>query len=134
MSHEGSPTRRAVYRYFRDTGETGIDLLFLSLADHLATRGATLDGRQWQGHTEMTRDVLTRHFEAASSPPPPGLVDGHDLMKAFRLKPGPRIGELLEAVREARAVGEVTDKQDALRYLKRRLAGDDTSITNRDKE
>ncbi len=134
MSNEGAPTRRAVYRYFRDTAETGIDLLFLSLADHLAARGATLDRQQWQEHTHLTNDVMTRHFEEASSLKPPKLIDGHDLMKTFRLKPGPRIGELLEAVREARAVGEVTDKQEALLYLKRRLEGDDTSMMNLDKE
>ena len=39
MSQEGLPTHRAIYRYFRDCGEAGIDILYLSLADHLATRG-----------------------------------------------------------------------------------------------
>jgi len=130
MTHEGNPTRRAVYRYFRDTGETGIDLLFLSLADHLATRGATLDRRQWQGHTRLTDFVLTSHFEAASSPKPPRLIDGHDLMKTFRLSPGPKIGVLLEAVREAQAAGEVTEKREALRYVRRRLADDAAPGTN----
>ena len=33
------PTGRAIYRYFRDVGDAGIDTLYLSLADHLATRG-----------------------------------------------------------------------------------------------
>jgi poly(A) polymerase len=134
MSQEGTPTRRAVYRYFRDTGETGIDLLFLSLADHLATRGATLDRQQWQGHTRLADFVLTWHFEEVSSPKATKLVDGHDIMKTFRLNPGPRIGELLEAVREAQAAGEVTDKREALRYVERLLADDDTPGTNKLKE
>jgi poly(A) polymerase len=134
MGQDGIPTRRAVYRYFRDTGETGIDLLFLSLADHLATRGASLDPRHWQGHTRLTGDVLTAHLAADSPPEPPKLIDGHDLMQVFRLSPGPRLGRLLEAVREARAAGEVTDRDEALRYVERRLAHDANSGTNRDKE
>jgi len=121
MSHEGVPTSRAIYRYFRDTGEAGIDLLFLCLADHLATRGPSLDLRQWQEHTQMTEYVLARHFEEESLSAPPRLIDGHDVINVFRLSPGPKIGELLEALREAQAAGEVTTRQQALDYIKHLL-------------
>jgi poly(A) polymerase len=134
MSHEGLPTSRAVYRFFRDTGDTGIDLLFLSLADHLAARGATLDIQQWQEHTSLTCDVLKRRFEEESIIKPAVLIDGHDIMKSFRLAAGPRIGQLLEAVREAQAAGEITDKQGALRYVKLILADDNTPGINLIKE
>jgi poly(A) polymerase len=127
MSHEGTPTRRAIYRYFRDTGKEGIDLLFLSLADHLAARGPSLDERQWQEHTRMTGYVLDKHLEEETLSRPPKLIDGHDVMNTFRLGPGPRIGELLEALREAQAAGEVTDKREALHYITRLLAGADNS-------
>jgi poly(A) polymerase len=123
MSQESLPTRRAIYRYFRDTGDAGIDILFLSLADHLATRAGTLDAAQWRQHTAMTAYVLENRLEETPSAPP-RLVDGNDIMQVFGLSPGPKIGELLEAVNEARAAGELENKQDALRYLKRLLAGD----------
>ncbi len=121
MSHEGIPTRRAIYRYFRDTGEAGIDLLFLCLADHLATRGLSLDPRQWLEHTQMTGHVLTKHLEEESISAPLKLFDGHDVMKTFGLSPGPRVGELLEALREAQAAGEVTTRKQALDYIKHLL-------------
>ena len=122
MSHEGLPTRRAIYRYFRDTGEAGIDLLFLCLADHLATRGPLLDLHQWQEHALMTEYVLARHFDEESLSAPARLIDGHDVMKTFGLSPGPRVGELLEALREAQAAGEVTSRQEALHYVEQLLA------------
>ena len=121
MSNEGIPTRRAIYRYFRDTGEAGIDLLFLCLADHLATRGHTLDLREWQAHAQMTAYVLEKRNEEANITEPPRLIDGNDIIKTFRLSPGPEIGELLEALREAQAAGEVTDRQGALDYVKNLL-------------
>ena len=121
MSHEGIPTRRAIYRYFRDTGEAGIDLLYLCLADHLATRAHKLDLRQWQEHAQMTACVLEKRYEEESLSEPPKLVDGHDIMQAFQLGPGPVIGELLEALREAQAAGEVADRQQALDYVKNLL-------------
>ena len=122
MSQGGLPTRRAIYRYFRDTGEAGIDILFLSLADHLATRGPQLNLAQWQAHAQMVEYVLAQHFEQEKLVVPPKLVDGHDLIKSFGMSPGPKIGQLLEAVREAQASGEVTTREEALSYIRERLA------------
>ena len=121
MSNNGLPTRRAIYRYFRDTGEAGIDILFLSLADHLATRGPHLDLTQWREHAQMVEYVLTERLKEASVVMPPKLVDGHDLLNIFGLSPGPKIGELLEAVREAQASGELASREEALAYIRRLL-------------
>jgi len=114
MSQEDeAPTRRAIYRYFRDLGDAGLDLLFLSLADHLATRARTLDMEQWRQHTALTAYVLENRFAETPSAPS-RLIDGDDIITIFGLGPGPKIGELLEAVSEARAAGEITERQQAL--------------------
>jgi len=121
MSQGGLPSHRAIYRYFRDTGEVGIDILFLSLADHLATRGAQLDLARWQEHAQIVEYVLTQHFEQEKLVIPPKLVDGHDLINIFGLNPGPKIGKLLEAVREAQASGEIATREEALSYIREYL-------------
>ena len=122
MSHYEFPTRRAVYRYFRDTGEAGIDILFLSLADHLATKGPQLDLAHWQEHARVVEYVLARYLEEESSIVPPKLIDGHDLIDIFGLHSGPEVGKLLEAVHEAQAIGEVTTREEALAYIRHWLA------------
>jgi len=122
MSQEGLPSRRAIYRYFRDAGEAGIEVLFLSMADHLATRGPRLDPAGWREHTGIVAHVLTQHLEQESRPQPVKLIDGHDLMSVFGLSPGQRLGELLEAVREAQAAGEVGTRQEALDFVRARLS------------
>jgi len=124
MSHEGFPSPRAIYRYFRDTGEAGIDTLFLSLADHLATRGPHLNLAQWQEHARIVEHVLAQRLKQASVVAPPKLIDGHDLINIFGISPGPGIGELLEAVREAQAAGELTTREEALTYLRKRLSNE----------
>ena len=126
MSQQGLPTQRAIYRYFRDTGEAGIDILFLSLADHLATRGPNLDMAGWTEHARMVEYVLEKHFEQQKLVEPVRLVDGHDLINIFGLSPGPALGEILEAVREAQASGELSDRQEALDYIRQRLATEKT--------
>lgn len=118
-----TPTRRAVYRYFRDTGDAGIDILFLSLADHLATRGPEINLTYWREHAQVVEYVLSQRLQEPGAISPPKLTDGNDLMSAFSLSPGPRIGELLEAVREAQAAGEVTNRDEALAYIEGMLKG-----------
>ncbi|MFO8143279.1 MAG: HD domain-containing protein [Dehalococcoidales bacterium] len=115
------PTKRAIYRFFRDTGENGIDILFLSLADHLATRGPRLKPEGWQEHTQLVDYVLDRRFEQESMPPSKSLLDGNDLISIFHLKPGPLIGKILEMVREAYAAGNIGTREEALRYVRKQL-------------
>jgi poly(A) polymerase len=121
MSQEEMPTRRAIYRYFRDCGEAGVDILFLSLADHLATRGPNLNLAGWQEHARLVDYVLTQHAEQEKLVAPAQLVSGHDLINVFNIKPGPRMGQLLEAVREAQAAGEVATREEALALVRKRL-------------
>ncbi len=118
MSHSGMPTDRAIYRYFRDTGESGIDLLYLCLADHLAARASALDIAEWREHCRMTDYVLTKHFTEEKLSAPPKILDGHDIIKIFQLEPGPKVGELLEALKEAQAAGEIATREQAVQYIR----------------
>lgn len=122
---EDMPSRRAIYRYFRDTADVGIDTLFLGLADHLAARGPMLDLDQWRKHTEVTKYMLSKWFEEKATVAPPKLIDGRILMEKLGISPGPQIGQLLEMVREAQAAGEISTAEEALgvarKYLENNL-------------
>ncbi|MFC1860429.1 CCA tRNA nucleotidyltransferase [Chloroflexota bacterium] len=122
MGQNELPSHRAIYRYFRDTGEVGIDTLFLSLADHLAARGPQLNMAHWQEHNQTVKYVLAQHSEQEALVIPPKLVDGHDLINIFGMRPGPEIGEFLEQVREARVSGDLATKEEALSYIRERLS------------
>lgn len=121
MNHEGMPTRKAIYRYFRDTSIASIDILFLSLADHLAARGPNLDIAQWKYQAEIANNLLTDCFRQNSVIVPPKLIDGHDLINLLGLKPGPQFREILESVKEAQVSGELTTREEALSYVRNRL-------------
>jgi len=70
----------------------------------------------------MINYVLAQHFEQESLVAPPKLIDGHDIINIFGMSPGPKIGKLLEAVREAQASGELTTRQEALSYIQKQLS------------
>jgi putative nucleotidyltransferase with HDIG domain len=114
------PSDRAIYRFFRDTREAGVDICLLSLADTLATYGPTLPQDTWANHLEVIRSLLEAWWEKpGESVSPPPLLTGHDLIEKLGMKPGPKIGEILEAVREAQVANKVHTRSDALRFAKK---------------
>ena len=63
--------------------------------------------------------LLCKREEFANEPIiPPPLVRGDDLI-ALGLKPGPRFGEILEAVETRQLEGTLRDREEALEWLKR---------------
>ncbi|MFH2102028.1 MAG: HD domain-containing protein [Chloroflexota bacterium] len=113
------PSRRAIYRFFRDTDTAGVELCLLALADLRATYGSALAHETWTACLEIVRLFLENWYEKRpESILPPSLINGEDLMRALDLPPGPRVGELLEAVREAQAMGQVATKEEALVFAR----------------
>ncbi len=121
MANDGMPTSRAIYRYFRDVEDAGLDVLFLALADYLATHGPELDIREWKQHNLLIKFILAEHSKHEAEVLPVKLIDGHDLMDIFGLKPGRLLGELLACVREAQAVGELGTRDEALELVRKEL-------------
>ena len=116
------PSRRSIYRFFRDAGEAGVDLVLLGLADLRGTRGHLLKQQNWSNGLEVARIFLENYWEKPEEAvTPPRLVDGNEIMAEYKLKPGPIVGELLDAIREAQATGEVTTRDAALAFGRKRL-------------
>lgn len=109
------PSRRAIYRFFRDAGKAGVDICLLNLADTLATYHTTLPQEVWDRELTLCQELLDAWWNRRQdvvSPPP--LVRGDDLMRHLGISPGPLIGQLLEAIREAQADGTVSTPEEAL--------------------
>jgi putative nucleotidyltransferase with HDIG domain len=114
-----APSRKAVYHFYKATGAAGVEVCLLSLADKLATYGTTLTPEKWTGLLDVVRALLENWWERPQEAVlPPPLVNGHDLMAALAISPGPRVGQILEAIREAQAVGQVTTREEALEFAR----------------
>ena len=116
LSHEqDGPSKRAIYRFFRDTGEAGIDICLLSLADLKATYGPTLSQERWSQQIETVRAFMEAWWETPSQHiTPPPLINGRDLLNHLGIAPGPRIGEILEAIQEAQVEDKIHTRDEAL--------------------
>ncbi|MBI3743748.1 MAG: HD domain-containing protein [Chloroflexi bacterium] len=114
ISRDAGPSRRALYRMFRDAEGVEIDLLFLSFADYLAARGPLREAEDWSRFSGSIRAMLANWRAQPEEGRPPKLVDGHDLMRELGIPPGPALGTVLDGVQEACAAGEVGNKEEAL--------------------
>jgi poly(A) polymerase len=122
MANEEFPTQRAIYRYFRDAGDAGIDILILALADYLATRGPLVSMEDWERHCQLINYILAEHDNQQAKILPVKLINGHDIMDTFGLVPGPLVGELLAMINEAHASGELGTREEALALVRRKLS------------
>ena len=117
-------TPRAAYRFFRDGGTAAIGVILLSLADLLGKYASPPPQAEWGKRVGVARSLLEAAFEHQDRiVNPPRLLDGDEVMRALGLPPGPPIGELLETVREAQAMGAVTTKAEALAFLRAGYGG-----------
>jgi len=124
LAQEEDPSsRRAIYRFFRDVGDVGVEISLLSLADTLATYGPAPHQDMWARHINTVRMLYEAWWEHPQEYiSPPALLGGHDLIDELRLKPGLHIGQILEAIKEAQATGQVTDRDGALSLARSWLA------------
>lgn len=123
LGHAGQmPTGRAIFRFYRETGAAGVDICLLSMADMLATQGVNLPQQDWAHHLDVLRALMEAWWERKEEMvAPPNLVNGNDLIQRFGLSPGKRIGELLEAIREAQAEGQVHSADEAYALIEQMI-------------
>lgn len=113
------PSRKAIYRFFRDSGEAGVDLVLLGLADLRGTQGTKLKQEIWITALSLAHILLENYFEKPEETIfPPRLLNGNELMSGLNLEPGPIVGQLLEAIREGQATGEIHTRDDALSFAR----------------
>ncbi len=135
-------TDRAVYRFFRDLGARAPGLLVVCWGDHSSymteprlrrllgaacaepprsslSRIRPEDARKTVRHLQLVSLLLRRYFDQDRAPVPARLLDGVEVMKTLKMPPGPKVGEILERLREAQAEGKVRDRAQALAFVSR---------------
>jgi len=118
LEADGEPTRRAIYRFFRAAETTGPSVILLSLADLQARYVPPIPLPVWDCRLALAGTLLQAWFEertAVVAPEP--LLTGDEIMRLGRLDPGPEVGRVVEALREAQAAGEVATAQEAREFV-----------------
>ncbi len=142
LASGGPVTDKAAYRLFRDLGPRAPGLLVMCWSDHASympearlrrllsascakaprrdlTQLRPAEVRKTVHHLQVVSQLLRRYFDADHAPIPTRLLDGKDVMKTLKLAAGPKVGEILELLREAQAEGKVQDRLQAIAFISR---------------
>jgi putative nucleotidyltransferase with HDIG domain len=114
LVHERPLTRRRVYRYMRACEPVELEVTVLSVADRLATRGERTRAEAVEAHLTLAAGLAREALVWRAEGPPAAPLRGDELAAELGLEPGPRIGELLEGIREAVFAGEVSTREEAI--------------------
>ncbi len=122
LSDNPHPTARAIFRYFRDTGEDALSVLLLSLADQRATKGPLTTALSRVRHEKTVKTLIAKLLKSKEEKKIEYFLNGNDLMRKFKLSPSPLIGKLLADLQEAQAIGRIKNKNAAWKLAAKLLA------------
>jgi hypothetical protein len=125
MVHRQPLSLRQIDRYLRATAPCEVDVIVLSVADRLATRGPRTAESAIERHLVLARLVLQTHARLVAQGPPPRLVSGDELAMAVGRPPGPWLADALDALREEQVVGAVVNREQAMRFVEGYVRGRD---------
>lgn len=110
-----------IEKYFFNDNNPGDELLQLSFADISATIPEKGKPDYSDFKAMLKRIEKIRKLGKNKKQLPKALINGNEIMRAFKLSPGKKIGELLMILREAQLSGKIKNKQQAKRLIKKRL-------------
>ena len=115
-------SKRAIYRFFRDTGDAGVEVAILALADRRATVGPNAADDQFPALLETVGILLDAYFNRQQTVVAPApMLTGRDLIDQFGLAEGPEIGRLLAGLQEAQAAAQVATRAQAEEWVRHKI-------------
>ena len=122
LVHHQPLSRRDIYEYLDACDEVAVDVTLLSVADRLATRGDAA-AESTARHLALARGLLPETLRWRREGRAAPLLRGDSLARELDLRPGPELGRLLAELAAAQFAGEVTTREEAVAWARRRAGG-----------
>lgn len=115
-----------IERYFFNPKFNGQDLLKIAFCDGMASIPQKGKPDLTTFYQMIKRIKVLEKLGKEKSKLPKSILDGHEIMKKFSLKPGQQIGELLKVLREEQLAKRVKNKKEGFEFLKECLKKEKT--------
>jgi tRNA nucleotidyltransferase/poly(A) polymerase len=115
----GDVDSRWLYRFIKSNQDSGIGLVFFSLADCLAHQYELGFEDRYEKELNISRKIYDAYFgEDDRLRNPPKYLDGKEIMSLTQLDAGPKLGQLIRQLEEETAIGKLNSIQEAIAYVK----------------
>jgi tRNA nucleotidyltransferase/poly(A) polymerase len=117
LVHRTPLSLRQIDRYLRRTSPYEPEVIVLTVADRLATRGPRTSESAIRRHLVLAREVMDAHFRIVDRGPIRPLLAGDALASELGRPPGPWLAVAVDQLREEQLVGTVTTREAAIRFV-----------------
>ncbi len=115
----GGVTNKAMARFVRKIYPDIEDLVELARADRLSARGEAVSTDMVNENLKNLQNLLDYFFNVKDKMKAlPKFLDGREIMEILKITSGPKLGEIVEALKEAQIEGIVQSKEDAIQFIK----------------
>ncbi len=106
-------------RYIRKMGSDVIDNIMLAKADRLSARGKDITEEILKNNLEGLDKMLDYYLSIKDTLKPlPKLLGGKEVMELLNLSPSPKLGEILNELKEAQISGDINTREEAINFIK----------------
>ena len=113
---------QTIAKYFFNADYPGIDLLKLHLVDALASILPPRKPNLTNFYSCLRRIKDLGLLKTKSRKILAPLLNGHEIMKIFKIKPGPAIGRYLDILRKEQFLGHLKNRSSAEKFLRKLIA------------
>ncbi len=112
-------TIKAMARFIRKIHPDVEDLIELARADRLSARGKAVTDDMVEKNLKNLSDLLG-YYESIKETLKeiPKLLDGKEIMEILNISAGPKLGRIINELKEAQISGTVKTKADAINFIK----------------
>ncbi len=112
-------TEKANFKFYRKMDGFVIDDIILAMADRLSARGPVITEEMVNNNITNLTNLLNTYLATRKEIKPlEKLLDGRDIMEILKIEQGPKLGEIIKQLHEAQLSGDVTDKKQAIEFVK----------------
>lgn len=106
-------------RYIRKMENDVIDNILLAKADRLSARGEAITEKILSDNINGLDKMLNFYLDIRETLKPlPKLLDGKEIMEILNIPPSPKLGEIVDALKEAQISGDINTKDEAVEFVK----------------
>lgn len=112
-------SNKALARFVRKIYPDVEDLIELARADRLSARGLAVSDKMVEDNLKNLEKLLEYYNSVKDKMGTlPKLLDGREIMEILNIKAGPKLGDIIEALKEAQIEGIVKSKDEAVEFIK----------------
>ena len=109
---------KAFLKFYRKMDGYVIDVIILAMADRLSARGVKVTddivNKNISNLTKLLNDYLEKYKNLK---PLPKLLNGKEIMNILNIKQSPKLGEVINELKEAQISGSVNTKEEAIEFV-----------------